>query len=1001
MARQSLTKTLFGPQGPQGPKGDDGADGTGIQTITPVKTSNYTASAGDLVQADPTSGSFNVTLPLASANAKKVISVKFHGSSTNAVTVTHSGSDTIDGGSSFTLAAQNQCVSFVSDGSTNWIQLSGAVSVGGVTYVVANSMPGADIGAQIQAADTLIGATAGEILTLHGDYTWVTPVVLSTKRHLWLGDGLYTPTHDGNSPTITVDSDTTIEGYGSHWGARIKEPLQGTNLWSSVICDKTSGVAGGSNDGPGITNVVIRNVQFVGIAGNTEHQDGTVIFANSNDVEVSDCFFNETSTYSCVVGGSPALGNYASGARICNNKYIGVATQNIAVVNAINVLCDGNTCLGGDVTRHSTYIDFEANGPLDRLENFKITNNIIDARGGLPSGPGTGIHVSGGRQLSDTPSTKNANGGVIAHNTILGGPIDESGSPVLAGGIAVTLATDVLICDNYVRFCGQEGIGLSASDNCTIDHNDVVDCGPVGPIPITIGLAGARWCTVSNNRLSTQLGGSYWAGIDEISDVEFEQTSDFNMVYGNRLYYSPSQTITNPDHELRITLSGVNSREWDNEIKGQVWGVSGVDNVGALQGGFIPGLRASGVPALARVINYTTAGDRQPRLYYYDPTSTLADNGITVLKPANATNGRWLIVPDDIHLTTTARDALSLTATDKGLWIYNDTANGYEYWNGTAWKSVPGAGGGGGSDTLATAYTNGAGTSDQQMDIDGPHGGEPTLSVTGVNTARTAGLTLKNPDTATSGNQKNSPSLQMKASGWGTGGSAAQALAAVLQLVPRQASNAFAEIYLAIQNGGDSLTDALRIVYGLSNSTTGTCVAIGAPGSAAGALTFNTDNAGTIMFWGGITTIISDAYPLWSMTGNHGLRPGADGLFNFGDVTHRPTEVWSYLYAGKHNDHSTSGAVTIDSTAGEMHVIVSTGNITGITITGGYQAQVLTLEMKQGNAAHTWPTTITNARLAGGVFTKTATLNAVDTLTFRYNSTNSTWDEISRTTNIS
>lgn len=112
-------------------------------------------------------------------------------------------------------------------------------------------------------------------------------------------------------------------------------------------------------------------------------------------------------------------------------------------------------------------------------------------------------------------------------------------------------------------------------------------------------------------------------------------------------------------------------------------------------------------------------------------------------------------------------------------------------------------------------------------------------------------------------------------------------------------------------------------------------------------------------------------------------------------------EAWSQVFAGVHKDTTSSGSVSIDTQLGEMQVLTSSGNITGITLTAGKHAQRFTLELVQGNAAHTWSSVITNARLAGGAFTKSTNLNDRDVLTFQYNSTDSKWDQISPMVTIS
>lgn len=82
-----------------------------------TKTSNYTASNGDCVLANASSGAITITLPSPSSNA--IVNVKKIDSSTNAVTVEPNGSETINGSSSKTIDTQYESYTFISDG-TNW-----------------------------------------------------------------------------------------------------------------------------------------------------------------------------------------------------------------------------------------------------------------------------------------------------------------------------------------------------------------------------------------------------------------------------------------------------------------------------------------------------------------------------------------------------------------------------------------------------------------------------------------------------------------------------------------------------------------------------------------------------------------------------------------------------------------------------------------------------------------------------------------------------------------
>jgi hypothetical protein len=87
---------------------------------TATKTSSYTIGSSDtVIFADATSGNVTVTLPAASGVAGYRFYVKRVDSSGNTISIARSGSDTIDGMTSFTLDLQYTAFAVVSNGS-NW-----------------------------------------------------------------------------------------------------------------------------------------------------------------------------------------------------------------------------------------------------------------------------------------------------------------------------------------------------------------------------------------------------------------------------------------------------------------------------------------------------------------------------------------------------------------------------------------------------------------------------------------------------------------------------------------------------------------------------------------------------------------------------------------------------------------------------------------------------------------------------------------------------------------
>lgn len=105
--------------------------GTGVQwaaaaggTISVLsKTANYTVSTGDgtnvLVKSSASGGAFTVTLYTAVGNTGNVVTVKKTDSSTNAITIATTSSQTIDGSTTQSLTSQYTSFTMVSDGS-NW-----------------------------------------------------------------------------------------------------------------------------------------------------------------------------------------------------------------------------------------------------------------------------------------------------------------------------------------------------------------------------------------------------------------------------------------------------------------------------------------------------------------------------------------------------------------------------------------------------------------------------------------------------------------------------------------------------------------------------------------------------------------------------------------------------------------------------------------------------------------------------------------------------------------
>jgi hypothetical protein len=90
-----------------------------------AKSGAYTATALDRIITVTNVGStYALTLPAASGMVKGFeLTIKKTDANTNQITVTPSGSDKIDGASTFALAAQYKYIHLCCDGSTNWYNI--------------------------------------------------------------------------------------------------------------------------------------------------------------------------------------------------------------------------------------------------------------------------------------------------------------------------------------------------------------------------------------------------------------------------------------------------------------------------------------------------------------------------------------------------------------------------------------------------------------------------------------------------------------------------------------------------------------------------------------------------------------------------------------------------------------------------------------------------------------------------------------------------------------
>lgn len=363
---------------------------------------------------------------------------------------------------------------------TNADMESGAYSsgqAGGKITRVANSFPGTDLGAKINAADKDLGTRVGEILVRDGG-TISTQVVINPGHTLRFGPGTYRlATQLISEGAFLLKSRTTVIGSG--WDAIIVEPPQtGWIVFQSYDGARSQPTHSGVNTDINITNIQIKGANPAVDGGVRQ----TVALGNCHRCRVEHLWFNQTGVIGVQAGGNALTGNFADTVVIKNNLFTHVASQAAAVVNGRNVVIDGNTFKdsGRDVHQGMTPIDVEPNDPSDIAQNIEITNNIIDSRGS------TFLHGNG-ILVQNSAGTHNFGPVMIKNNTIIGGELQPTINGRIATGIYIAGKTsNVTVINNTIRRVAHSGIRLQDSTRNHVAGNKLISTGTGGILAFEI-----------------------------------------------------------------------------------------------------------------------------------------------------------------------------------------------------------------------------------------------------------------------------------------------------------------------------------------------------------------------------------------------------------------------------------------------------------------------------------------------------------------------------------
>jgi parallel beta-helix repeat protein len=341
---------------------------------------------------------------------------------------------------------------------------------------LANSFPGADLGAKINAADKDLGSMPGEILVRDGG-TISTQVIINPGHTLRFGLGTYKlVTELLWEGAFLLKSRTTVIGSG--WDTIIVEPPRtGWIVFQSYEDIRTQPTGSGTDSDITITDLQIKGANPA-VEGSVRE---TLQMGNCHRCRVEHVWFNGTSVIGVQAGGNALKGNFADTMTIKNNLFTRVAGQAVAVVNGRNIVIDGNTFkesgrIGpkGVGMQGMTTIDVEPNTPNDIAQRIEITNNMIDSRGSTFL-HGNGILVQNGAGTSGFGPV------LIKGNTVIGGELVANVSGNVATGIFVAAqAQDVTIIDNTVQRVAHSGIRLQNSTRNYVANNKLISTGTGG-----------------------------------------------------------------------------------------------------------------------------------------------------------------------------------------------------------------------------------------------------------------------------------------------------------------------------------------------------------------------------------------------------------------------------------------------------------------------------------------------------------------------------------------
>lgn len=317
-----------------------------------------------------------------------------------------------------------------------------------------------------------------------------------------------------------------------------------------------------------------------GITLNYDAAYTTITIGNVKRALIERVYLKSTNTLGLNIGGANLSGDtndfYADTVTVQDCLFEGVATNNLNIVNARNVIFTRNTILKPGKLTASGFVanahgmDIETHHRWDKLENLIISNNIFDFRGSAGEATGNIGHGIAGNNGDGSRYVGLIN---ISNNVFIGGDVHKFNDANKNGfydagdvwkpsnnmACGIFLANnfqDVIIADNQIRRVSQAGIYLGGVWRAYVSGNAIQNNG--GSVSAII-LDSTKYSVVRDNYTSylksadyaVKADGENWGATNTaISEIN---NSDYNKFYNNNGFsFAP--------------LVGSNSQNADSEI---------------------------------------------------------------------------------------------------------------------------------------------------------------------------------------------------------------------------------------------------------------------------------------------------------------------------------------------------------------------------------------------------------------------------------------------------